>query len=50
MCSNSKWKVAIEKMELLSSGGDGEKNVVFFFNSKNDLRCKRVDRLNSNKK
>jgi hypothetical protein len=26
------------------------KNAVFFSSSKNDLRCKRFDRLNSNKK
>ncbi len=31
MCSNCKWMVIIEKMELVSSGGDGGKNAVFFF-------------------
>jgi hypothetical protein len=41
--------VIIEKMELVSSSGDGEKNVVFFSSGKNDFRCKRFDRLNSNK-
>jgi hypothetical protein len=31
MCSNCKWMVAIEKMELISSSGDGGKNAVVFF-------------------
>ncbi len=30
MCSNCKWMVAIEKMELVSSGGDGVKMQFFF--------------------
>ncbi len=50
MCRNCKWMVAIEKMELISSGGDGGKMQLFSSSSKNDLRCKRFDRLNLNKK
>jgi hypothetical protein len=42
--------VAIEKLELVSLSGDGEKMQFFSSSDKNDLRCKRFDRLNSNKK
>jgi len=31
MCSNCKWMVVVEKLELVSLGGDGGKNVVSFF-------------------
>jgi len=31
MCGSCKLMVAIEKMELVSLGGDGGKNVIFFF-------------------
>jgi hypothetical protein len=31
MCSNYKLMIAVGKMELVSLGGDGGKNVVFFF-------------------
>ncbi len=48
MCSNYKWMVAIEKLELVSLGGDGGKMQFFFPSGKNDLRCKRFDKLNSN--
>jgi len=38
------------KMELISSGGDGGKNAIFFSSGKNDLNHKRFDRLNSKTK
>jgi hypothetical protein len=41
--------VIVEKMELVSSGGDGGKNAIFFLSGKNDFRHERFDRLNSNK-
>jgi hypothetical protein len=31
MCSNCKWMVVVEKLELVISNGDGGNNVVFFF-------------------
>jgi hypothetical protein len=42
--------VAIEKMELVSSVGDGGKMQFSSLSSKNDLKHKRFDRLNSNEK
>jgi len=41
--------VVVEKLKLVSLSGDGGKNVVSFSSGKNDLRCKRFDKLNSNK-
>jgi hypothetical protein len=41
--------VAIEKMELGSLGGKGEKMKFNSSSSKNDPRHKRFERLNSNK-
>jgi hypothetical protein len=42
--------VAIEKMELVSLGGDGERMQFSFSSGKNDLRRNKFDKLNSNKK
>jgi hypothetical protein len=42
--------VAVEKMELVSSSGDGEKMQFSSSSAKNDLRHKIFDILNSNKK
>ncbi len=50
MYNNCKWMVNVEKMELISSSGNGGKNAVFFLNGKNDLKRKRFDRLNSKTK
>jgi hypothetical protein len=46
----SYWKhvVAIEKMDLGSSGLEGEKIQFSFSRNKNNPRCKRFERLNSN--
>jgi hypothetical protein len=38
--------VVVEKMEVLSLGGDGEKMQFSSSSAKNDLRHKRFDRLN----
>ncbi len=37
-------------MELVNLGGNGERMQFSSSNGKNDIRCKRFDRLNSNKK
>jgi hypothetical protein len=42
--------VTVKKMELVNSGGDGEKMWFSCSSGKNDFRCNRFDRLNSNKK
>jgi hypothetical protein len=42
--------VVVEKLELVSSNGNGGKMQFSFSSGKNDLRCKRFDKLNSNKK
>jgi hypothetical protein len=38
----------VEKLELVSLGGNGGKMQFFSSNGKNDFRCKKFDRLNSN--
>jgi hypothetical protein len=48
--SNCKWVVAIEKMELGSLNGEGERMQFDSSNNKNDPRHKRFERLNYNKK
>ncbi len=50
MFSNYKRMVAIEKMELGSLNGEGEKMQFDSSSSLNDPRHKRLERLNSNKK
>jgi hypothetical protein len=42
--------VAVKKMVLVSSGGDGERMQFFSSSAKNDIKHKRFDILNSNKK
>lgn len=46
----SYWKhvVAIEKMDLGNSDGEGEKIQFRYSHNKNNPRCKRFERLNSN--
>ncbi len=44
---NCKWVVVVEKMELGSSGGEGEKMWFDFSSSENVPRHKRFERLNS---
>jgi len=50
MFRNCKWVVAIAKLELSRSGGEGERMQFGFSSSKNAPRHKRFERLNSNKK
>ncbi len=40
----------MEKMELVSFGGNGKRMQFSSSSGKNDIRRKRFDRLNSNKK
>jgi hypothetical protein len=42
--------IVVEKMKLVSLGGDGEKMQFSSSSAKNDFSHKRFDRLNSNKK
>jgi hypothetical protein len=42
--------VVVEKMELVSLGGDGERMYFFSSSGNNDLKCKRFDELNSKTK
>jgi hypothetical protein len=42
--------VAVKKMELVSSGGKGERMQFDSSSSKNHPRCKGFERLDSNKK
>jgi hypothetical protein len=50
MFNNYKWVVAIKIMEIGNSSGKGEKMQFDSSSSNNDLRHKRFERLNSNKK
>jgi hypothetical protein len=50
MFRNCKWVVAVEKLELGSYGGEGEKLQFDYSSNKNAHRHKRFERLNSNKK
>jgi phage protein U len=50
MFRNRKWIVAIEKLELGTFGGEGEKMQFDSLSRKNALRHKNFERLNSNKK
>ncbi len=50
MFRNCKWIVTIEKMELGNFGGEGERMQFDSLSSKNALRHKRLEKLNSNKK
>jgi hypothetical protein len=42
--------VAIEKLELVSLGGDGGRMQFYSSSGKNDPKCKRFDSLNLDKK
>jgi hypothetical protein len=50
MFRNHKWVVVVEKLERGSSSGEGEITHFNFSSSKNALKHKMFERLNSNKK
>jgi hypothetical protein len=50
MFRNCKWVIAVEKLELGSSGGEGERMQFNFSSNKNVPRHKRFERLNWSKK
>jgi hypothetical protein len=50
MFKNCKWVITIEKVELGSFGGKGERMQFDSSSSRNALKHKRFERINSNEK